>query len=83
MKGEVEGTVEATGAHTFFGKTAALLEVCLYCLPCILLDYIQQLTLLSSIFLFLLSQSTNEYSNFQKLLMTIISVLVVIAVTLC
>ena len=38
VKGEVEGTVEATGAHTFFGKTAALLEVCLYCLPCILLD---------------------------------------------
>ena len=27
VKGEVEGTVEATGAHTFFGKTAALLEV--------------------------------------------------------
>ena len=26
MRGEVEGTVETTGRHTFFGKTASLLE---------------------------------------------------------
>jgi magnesium-transporting ATPase (P-type) len=29
VRGEVEGTVEATGAETFFGKTAALLAVSL------------------------------------------------------
>jgi len=29
VRGEVEGTVEFTGANTFFGKTAALLEVSL------------------------------------------------------
>jgi H+-transporting ATPase len=46
VRGEVEGTVEATGAETFFGKTAALLG------------------------------GTNEYSNFQKLLLSIIYVLV-------
>ena len=28
VRGEVEGTVEFTGANTFFGKTAALLGVC-------------------------------------------------------
>ena len=28
VRGEVEGTVEFTGANTFFGKTAALLQVC-------------------------------------------------------
>lgn len=27
VRGEVEGTVEFTGAETFFGKTAALLVV--------------------------------------------------------
>jgi H+-transporting ATPase len=27
VRGEVEGTVESTGAATFFGKTAALLAV--------------------------------------------------------
>ena len=27
VRGEVEGTVEFTGANTFFGKTAALLAV--------------------------------------------------------
>jgi H+-transporting ATPase len=27
VRGEVEGTVEFTGANTFFGKTAALLGV--------------------------------------------------------
>jgi H+-transporting ATPase len=46
VRGEVEGTVEATGAETFFGMTAALLV------------------------------GTNEYSNFQKLLLSIIYVLV-------
>ncbi|RYY87016.1 hypothetical protein EON63_04690 [archaeon] len=29
VRGEVEGTVEFTGADTFFGKTAALLAVCM------------------------------------------------------
>eukprot|EP01032_Pedospumella_encystans_P039273 gene39273-biopygen29742 len=53
VRGEVEATVEATGAETFFGKTAALLG------------------------------ETNEMSNFQVLLLTIISVLVVISVVLC
>jgi magnesium-transporting ATPase (P-type) len=32
VRGEVEGTVEFTGADTFFGKTAALLVVSIYCL---------------------------------------------------
>ncbi|KAJ1440789.1 E1-E2 ATPase-domain-containing protein, partial [Ochromonadaceae sp. CCMP2298] len=53
VRGEVEGTVEATGAETFFGKTAALLG------------------------------GTNEYSNFQKLLLSIIYVLVAISLVLC
>eukprot|EP01038_Epipyxis_sp_PR26KG_P014289 gene14289-19169_t len=53
VRGEVEGTVEFTGANTFFGKTAALLG------------------------------GTNEYSNFQMLLLSIIAVLVVISVSLC
>ncbi len=30
VRGEVEGTVEFTGANTFFGKTAALLGVIIY-----------------------------------------------------
>ncbi|KAJ1381318.1 E1-E2 ATPase-domain-containing protein, partial [Ochromonadaceae sp. CCMP2298] len=53
VRGEVEGTVEATGAETFFGKTAALLG------------------------------GDNESSNFQKLLVEIVMVLVVISTALC
>lgn len=34
VRGEVEGTVESTGANTFFGKTAALLGVRVNCLNC-------------------------------------------------
>ncbi len=30
VRGEVEGTVEFTGAKTFFGRTASLLGVCIY-----------------------------------------------------
>lgn len=53
VRGEVEGTVEFTGANTFFGKTAALLG------------------------------QTTELSNFQRLLISIISVLVVMSLVLC
>mmetsp|Transcript_29117 Transcript_29117/g.62748 ORF Transcript_29117/g.62748 Transcript_29117/m.62748 type:complete len:961 (+) Transcript_29117:166-3048(+) len=53
VRGEVEGTVEATGAETFFGKTAALLG------------------------------GDNESSNFQKLLVEIVMVLVVLSSALC
>jgi H+-transporting ATPase len=53
VRGEVEGTVEFTGADTFFGKTAALLK------------------------------DSSEYSNLQKLLMSIIVVLVIISLVLC
>mmetsp|Transcript_24725 Transcript_24725/g.55492 ORF Transcript_24725/g.55492 Transcript_24725/m.55492 type:complete len:915 (+) Transcript_24725:157-2901(+) len=53
VRGEVEGTVEFTGANTFFGKTAALLG------------------------------GTNESSNFQKLLVEIVMVLVVLSSALC
>jgi H+-transporting ATPase len=52
-RGEQEGTVEFTGAETFFGKTAALLK------------------------------QTVEYSNLQKILITIIVVLVVISTVMC
>lgn len=52
-RGEVEGTVEFTGADTFFGKTASLL-----------------------------SQS-NENSNLQNILMTIMIVLVFMSLFLC
>lgn len=40
MRGEVEGTVEFTGADTFFGKTAALLVVSIY------FDFINELFVL-------------------------------------
>lgn len=53
VRGEVEGTVEFTGANTFFGKTASLLG------------------------------GTTEASNFQKLLIRIVTVLVVISSILC
>jgi H+-transporting ATPase len=53
VRGETEGTVEFTGANTFFGKTAALLG------------------------------DTNEASNFHKLLVRIMIVLVVLSLTLC
>jgi magnesium-transporting ATPase (P-type) len=33
VRGEVEGTVEFTGANTFFGRTASLLQVLLRLLP--------------------------------------------------
>eukprot|EP00970_Alexandrium_tamarense_P007266 scaffold1308_cov189-Alexandrium_tamarense.AAC.4 len=52
VRGEVEGTVEFTGANTFFGKTASLLE------------------------------DTHEISHLQKILMTIMMVLVALSVTL-
>ena len=48
-RGETEATVTATGANTFFGKTATLL------------------------------QATNESSNFNKMLLSIVSVLTVIS----
>ena len=51
--GEVEGTVEFTGADTFFGKTASLLG------------------------------ATNETSNLQKTLVSIVLVLTVLSVTFC
>jgi H+-transporting ATPase len=53
VRGEVEGTVEYTGANTFFGKTASLLG------------------------------ETHEHSHLQKMLMTIMFVLVGLSVTLC
>ena len=53
VRGEVEGTVEFTGADTFFGKTASLLG------------------------------ETNEQSHLQKVLMTIMYVLVGLSVVLC
>eukprot|EP00595_Chromulina_sp_UTEXLB2642_P002324 CAMPEP_0196765008 /NCGR_PEP_ID=MMETSP1095-20130614/7376_1 /TAXON_ID=96789 ORGANISM="Chromulina nebulosa, Strain UTEXLB2642" /NCGR_SAMPLE_ID=MMETSP1095 /ASSEMBLY_ACC=CAM_ASM_000446 /LENGTH=593 /DNA_ID=CAMNT_0042122131 /DNA_START=169 /DNA_END=1947 /DNA_ORIENTATION=- len=53
VRGETEATVEYTGAETFFGKTASLL------------------------------QQTTEYSNFQKILISIVIVLVVISSVLC
>jgi H+-transporting ATPase len=52
-RGEQEGTVEFTGANTFFGKTASLL------------------------------QQTVEYSNLQKILISIIIVLVALSTVLC
>ena len=41
VRGEVEGTVEYTGANTFFGKTAGLLQVILLeiCKSVVILDY--------------------------------------------
>jgi len=53
VRGEVEGTVEFTGANTFFGKTAALLG------------------------------GTDEHSNFQALLISIVMVLVVVSSVFC
>jgi H+-transporting ATPase len=53
VRGEVEGTVEFTGADTFFGKTASLLG------------------------------ATNETSNLQKTLVSIVLVLTVLSVTFC
>jgi len=53
VRGETEATVVATGANTFFGKTAALLE------------------------------NTGELSNMQKLLISIMLVLVVISIFFC
>jgi H+-transporting ATPase len=53
VRGEVSATVEFTGANTFFGKTASLL------------------------------QETHERSHLQKVLMTIMFVLVGLSVTLC
>lgn len=34
VRGEVEATIEFTGANTFFGRTAALLEVCFIHISC-------------------------------------------------
>ena len=53
VRGEVEATVEFTGAETFFGKTASLLK------------------------------ETHEHSHLQKILMTIMFVLVLLSVLLC
>jgi H+-transporting ATPase len=53
VRGEVEATVEFTGANTFFGKTASLL------------------------------QENHEPSHLQKILMTIMKVLVGLSLTLC
>ena len=53
LSGEVEGTVEFTGANTFFGKTASLLG------------------------------ATNETSNLQKTLVSIVLVLTVLSVVFC
>ncbi len=53
VRGEVEATVEFTGANTFFGKTASLL------------------------------QEHHEPSHLQRILMTIMTVLVGLSVTLC
>jgi H+-transporting ATPase len=53
VRGEVEGTVEFTGADTFFGKTASLLE------------------------------EKHEASHLQKILMSIMYVLVALSVSLC
>ena len=53
VRGEVEGTVEFTGADTFFGKTAALL------------------------------QQTNEISNLQMVIVTIVIYLTVVSIALC
>jgi H+-transporting ATPase len=53
VRGEVEATVEFTGANTFFGKTASLL------------------------------QESHEPSHLQKILMTIMKVLVGLSLTLC
>ena len=53
VRGEVEGTVEFTGANTFFGKTASLLG------------------------------ATNETSNLQKTLVSIVLVLTVLSVVFC
>ena len=53
VRGEVEATVEFTGADTFFGKTAALLE------------------------------DKHEQSHLQKVLITVMLVLVGLSVTLC
>jgi len=52
-RGEVEGTVEFTGADTFFGKTASLLG------------------------------GGDEHSNLQKILITIMIVLVVVSLVAC
>jgi H+-transporting ATPase len=53
VRGEVEATVEFTGANTFFGKTASLLV------------------------------DTGEFSHLQKVLLTIMMVLVVLSLVLC
>jgi H+-transporting ATPase len=53
VRGEVEATVEFTGADTFFGKTASLL------------------------------QEHHEPSHLQKILITIMTVLVALSLTLC
>ena len=50
---QVEGTIEFTGANTFFGKTASLLG------------------------------GTSELSNFQMLLVKIVTILVFISCVLC
>lgn len=53
VRGEVEGTVEFTGAYTFFGKTASLLK------------------------------ESHESSHLQKILMTVMFVLVGLSLVLC
>ena len=53
VRGEVEGTVEFTGADTFFGKTASML------------------------------QQTNEISNLQRVIITIVIYMTVVSVCLC
>eukprot|EP00201_Polytomella_parva_P007728 CAMPEP_0175064506 /NCGR_PEP_ID=MMETSP0052_2-20121109/15374_1 /TAXON_ID=51329 ORGANISM="Polytomella parva, Strain SAG 63-3" /NCGR_SAMPLE_ID=MMETSP0052_2 /ASSEMBLY_ACC=CAM_ASM_000194 /LENGTH=1224 /DNA_ID=CAMNT_0016330871 /DNA_START=383 /DNA_END=4057 /DNA_ORIENTATION=+ len=54
VRGEVEATVEFTGRYTFFGRTAAMLQV-----------------------------SGNELGHLQKILLTIMIVLVVLSLVLC
>ena len=53
VRGETEGTVEYTGANTFFGKTAALLA------------------------------NTEELSNVQLLLITIVRNLTILSIVMC
>merc|ERR1712110_1091753 len=53
VRGETEGTVELTGANTFFGKTAALLA------------------------------NTEELSNVQLLLITIVRNLTILSIVMC
>lgn len=73
VRGEMDGTVEFTGANTFFGKTAALLAVSL---------------LIANLFLptynFITSQQTApETSNLQDILIDIMIVLVLLSLTMC